>query len=116
MIRWSNTGSILQLPTVSLAATTLLCWQSTANRLQLGISAASEWDHTMSHSFLHMVKKIRKFTFIQFISIYLLLFLIFIYYSKTENVNLARRRLIVWCGSLMPDQTFISYIIFQQNT
>lgn len=44
------------MTTLSLAATNLLCWQYTANLLQLGISADSEQGDTMSHSFLHMVK------------------------------------------------------------
>jgi hypothetical protein len=57
---------------MSLAATTLLCWQSTANILQIGISAASEWGHTMSYSFLHMVKRIRKYILISFMSFTLL--------------------------------------------
>jgi hypothetical protein len=85
MIGWSNTGSFLQLTTTSPAATTLLCWQSTANFLQLEISTASEWGHTMSHSFLRMVKKSRKFTFILFISFYLLLFIIIYYFYLLQQ-------------------------------
>jgi hypothetical protein len=64
---------------MSLAATTLLCWQSTTSLLQLGIRAASEWGHTMSHSFLHMVKQSgNSFLFIVFHSIYYYFLFLFI--------------------------------------